>query len=258
MGVVTINGPMFWIGGTPGSGKSTIARRLAHELDLPLHPIDAYTYDHVARVGDLGLALDDVLAQGPAAAADDFERISALRLPVVVDDVRDADVGEIPTLVEGPQLHPDALAVWEPIGSVWLLTTAQRTREAREDRLVEGDEAARSRVEHLVQRDQELGKRLGAAAAREGLPVVDVPTDVRWDVVDDAVRAAVVAGLAGRPRLRPGPELAARRRHENDVVHRQLSAHERHIKVVLPPFPYACICGNSGCDNVRSVTTVNY
>lgn len=42
---------MFRLGGNPGSGKSTIARRLAHELDLPLHPVDAYTYDHVQRLG---------------------------------------------------------------------------------------------------------------------------------------------------------------------------------------------------------------
>ncbi|MBB4753527.1 broad-specificity NMP kinase [Actinoplanes lobatus] len=31
--------PMFWVGGTPGSGKSTTVRRLACELDLALHPL---------------------------------------------------------------------------------------------------------------------------------------------------------------------------------------------------------------------------
>ena len=39
---------MFWIGGNPGSGKSTIARQLAHELDLPLHPIDAFVLAIIA------------------------------------------------------------------------------------------------------------------------------------------------------------------------------------------------------------------
>lgn len=249
---------MFWVGGNPGSGKSTIARQLAHELDLPLHPIDAYAYDHLHRLGDLGPSLDEVLTQGPAAAADDFERVSALRLPVVVDDVRAARVGEVPTLVEGPQLHPDAVAEWAPLAAIWLVTTAERTRAAREERLVDGDQAGRRRVELLVERDQVIGARLGAAAAREGLPVVDVPTDVRWDGVTTAVRAALITALAGRPRLRPGPELAARRRHENDVVHRQISAHERQIGANLPPFPYACTCGRSGCADVDPATTADY
>jgi len=255
---VTTSGPMFWIGGNPGSGKSTTARQLAHELDLPLYPIDAYTYDHHERLGDLGPPLDEVLAQGPAAAADDFERVSALRIPVVVDDVRAARVGEVPTLVEGPQLHPDAVAAWAPLAGIWLLTTAERTRAAREKRLVEGDEAGRRRVELLVERDRVIGSRLGAAAAREGLPVVEVPTDVRWDGVTAAVREAVTAALAGRPSLRPGPELAARRRHENDVVHRQISAHERQIGAALPPFPYACLCGRSGCADVEPASTADY
>lgn len=81
---------MFWVGGAPGSGKSTVVRRLAGELDLTLHPVDAYTYDHLERLGPLGPPLDEVLALGAVAAADDFERTSALRLPVVMDDVRAA------------------------------------------------------------------------------------------------------------------------------------------------------------------------
>ncbi|MGN6331995.1 MAG: hypothetical protein ACTHOD_10135 [Motilibacteraceae bacterium] len=51
---------MFWVGGDPGAGKSTVARRLAHELDLLLHPIDAHRYDHVDRLGELGPPLDEV------------------------------------------------------------------------------------------------------------------------------------------------------------------------------------------------------
>jgi hypothetical protein len=249
---------MFWIGGNPGSGKSTIARRLAHELDLPLHPVDAYTYDHVRRLGDLGPPLDEVLARGPDAAAAEFERVSALRLPTVLDDVRRAAVGDVPTLVEGPQLHPDALAAVAPSGSIWLLTTPERTRAAREDRAATGGGATRRRLDLLVQRDQVIGARLREAAARQGLTVIDVPTDVRWSEVTAAVRAAVVTALDGRPRLRPGTELAARRRFENDVVHRQISAHERHLGTTLPAFPYACTCGRSGCADVAPASTADY
>src|SRR5688572_4924828 len=178
--VVTIV-PMFWVGGTPGSGKSTIVRRLARELDLALHPVDAYTYDHQERLGALGPPLDDVLALGAVAAADDFERRSALRLPTVMDDVRTAQVVGVPTLVEGPQLHPRAAATWSPVGAIWLITTAERTRAARQQRLVEGDDAARLRIEALVERDQLIGARLRSAACDAGRAVVEVATNVDWE-----------------------------------------------------------------------------
>ncbi|MEV0131817.1 hypothetical protein AB0H83_25570 [Dactylosporangium sp. NPDC050688] len=250
--------PMFWVGGTPGSGKSTIVRRLARELDLALHPVDAYTYDHLERLGPLGPALDDVLALGPQAAADDFERTSARRLPTVMEDVRAAQVPEVPTVVEGPQLHPRAVATWAPIGAIWLVTTAERTRTARRQRLVPGDDAAGRRLDALVERDQLIGVRLRSAALAAGSPVVEVPTDVVWDDVLAAVRAAVGAATAPFARLRPGRVLASRRRHENDVVHRQIVAHERHTGLTLPAFPYACVCGRSGCTDTVPATSAEY
>jgi hypothetical protein len=250
--------PMFWTGGSPGSGKSTTARRLARELDLALHPIDAYTYNHLERLGPLGPPLDDVLLLGPTAAADDFERRSALRLPTVLDDVRTAQVPGVPTLVEGPQLHPRAAATWSPIGAIWLITTAERTRTARRQRLVEGDDAARLRVEALVDRDQLIGARLRSAAAEASRAVLEVPTDVDWDDVLAAVRAAITTATAPFARLRPGRELSSRRRHENDVVHRQIVAHEQHIGAALPAFPYACTCGRSGCTDTTPATSIAY
>jgi dephospho-CoA kinase len=250
--------PMFWVGGTPGSGKSTTVRQLARELDLALHPIDAYTYDHLQRLGALGPPLDDVLALGAVAAADDFERTSALRLPTVMDDVRTAQVARVPTLVEGPQLHPRTAATWSPIGAIWLITTAERTRMARRQRLVEGDDAARLRVEALVERDQLIGARLRSAASEAGRAVVEVPTDVDWDDVVAAVREAINTAAAPFARLRPGRELSSRRRHENDAVHRQIVAHEQHIGATLPAFPYACVCGRSGCTDTTPATSVAY
>jgi dephospho-CoA kinase len=258
MARVVTSVPTFWVGGTPGSGKSTIARRIARELDLALHPVDAYTYDHLHRLGDLGPPLDDVLASGAVFAADDFERTSALRLPTVMEDVRTAQVAGVPTLVEGPQLHPRAAATWSPVGAIWLVTTAERTRAARRQRLVQGDDAARHRIEALVERDQLIGARLRSAAWDTGHTVVEVPTDVDWEDVVRTVRAAVDTATAPFGRLRPGQQLASRRRHENDVVHRQIVAHERHIGATLPPFPYACVCGRSGCTDTTPATSAGY
>jgi len=198
------------------------------------------------------------IARMTTNTVEDFERTSAIRLPVVMDDVRLSAVEGVPTLVEGPQLHPDAAASWAPVGAVWLVTTAERTRAARRQRLVEGDDASRRRVEALVARDEMLGLRLRAAALEARRPVVDVPTDVDWGRVVDAVREVVVTAAAGHPRLAAGPQLAERRRHENDVVHRQITAHERHIGATLPAFPYACTCGRSGCTATVPATSAHY
>jgi hypothetical protein len=97
--------PTLWIGGAPGAGKSTIARALAQSHDLPLHPIDLWAYDHQGRVQP-GPPLDQVLARGPEAAADVFEAESQERIPLVVEDLLARNLGEIPAVVEGPQLFP--------------------------------------------------------------------------------------------------------------------------------------------------------
>jgi hypothetical protein len=87
---------------------------------------------------------------------------------------------------------------------------------------------------------------------------VEVPTDVDWEDVVRSVREAIITATASFGRLRPGRELMSRRRHENDVVHRQIVAHERHIGATLPAFPYACVCGRSGCTDTTPATSAEY
>src|SRR5258707_14430410 len=78
--------PMIWIGGAPGAGKSTWARTMAHAYDLPLHPIDLWTYDHAVRLPP-AKPLDEDLARGPDAAAEALTEHSRTRLELVVQDI---------------------------------------------------------------------------------------------------------------------------------------------------------------------------
>ena len=92
---------MLWIGGTQGAGKSTLAQELALAHDLPVHHIDAYTFDHAARMPPRS-TLDEDLARGPIVSADAWDEVSRARLPFVVADLLARDLGEAPAVVEGP------------------------------------------------------------------------------------------------------------------------------------------------------------
>jgi hypothetical protein len=64
---------MLWIGGGQGAGKTTLSWRLSRANDLPLHRVDLWAYDHLARM-PADDTLDEQLARGAEAAADAFER----------------------------------------------------------------------------------------------------------------------------------------------------------------------------------------
>jgi hypothetical protein len=55
--------PMLRIGGGPGAGKSTLSWRLSRALDLPLHRVDLWAYDHHARMPAPRLAPGHDLSQ---------------------------------------------------------------------------------------------------------------------------------------------------------------------------------------------------
>lgn len=244
---------MIWIGGSPGAGKSTLARRLAGSNDLPLHPIDAWTYDHVGRMPPLP-SLDSQLAAGPEVAAAGFAASSRSRLPLVLADVVARGLGDVPAVVEGPQLLP-SLAGSLPRGfGVWLVTDAEQTRRARAQR------AGRAgRLEALVRRDEILTDQIRRAASDAGLPAMTVPVDADWREVARAVEDVLAPALAKAPRLTPGARLSRQRGFENLTVARQLTLWAADADLAEPPtFDFACECGASGCQGRWPGTAAEY
>ncbi|WP_198675876.1 ATP-binding protein [Kribbella monticola] len=234
---------MLWIGGAPGAGKSTIARQLARAGDLPLHPVDLWTYDHLERLPAYRL-LAEKPVEGPQGAAEVFVEISRVRLPVILEDVHARGLGEVPALVEGPQLFPSMLGP-AVRAAIWLVPDASLTRKAREERLdAVDDPQARARLDSLLARDEILARWVWDEVTAAGLPLIEVDPDPDWN----AITARVETTLGDVQRLQAGDELSRQRKIENTAACRQLRLWRADRGFAdLPMFPFACECGRSGC-----------
>jgi hypothetical protein len=237
---------------------------LSRANDLPLHRIDLWTYDHQARM-PAGDSLDQQLARGPEAAADAFESHSHLRLKLVFDDIAARDLGKVPVIVEGPQLMPGFAAQLPPGWCVWLLPDPARTRMTREERLANEETlagrpvAGRSRASLLLRRDAILTSRIRGSAVLAGKPVIEVPPSPDWPVIAAAIESALAPALTSAPRLAPGSELSRQRRYENKAADRQGRLWMRDARLtVMPPYPFGCECGESGCDAAWTTTPDDY
>jgi hypothetical protein len=255
---------MLWVGGGQGAGKSTLSWHLSRVNDLPLHPADLWTYDHQARL-PAGDSLDEQLARGPEAAADAFESVSRLRLELVLDDILARDLGQVPAIVEGPQLMPGFAEQLPPGWGAWLVPDPARTRLVREERLARqeslagGPAASRSRTHRILERDAVIAGRIRASAARSGRPAIEVPAAPDWPAIAAAVEAALAPALRSAPRLAPGGELSRQRRLENMAAGRQGRLWARAAGLpVMPPYPFGCECGQSGCRATWLATPDDY
>jgi hypothetical protein len=255
---------MLWVGGGQGAGKTTLSWRLSRATDLPLHRVDLWTYDHQARM-PADESLDEQLARGPEAAADAFESRSRLRLELVLDDIAARDLGEVPVIVEGPQLMPGFAAQLPPGWCVWLLPDPARTRVTREGRMAKEETlagrpvAGRSRASLVLQRDVMLTRRIREGAAIAERPVIEVPPSPDWPVIAAAIESALAPALGSAPRLAPGPELSRQRRYENQAADHQGRLWMRDAGLtVMPAYPFGCECGESGCRATWTATPADY
>ena len=255
---------MLWVGGGQGAGKTTLSWHRSRAHDLPLHRIDLWTYDHLARMPAAD-SLEEQLARGAEAAADAFESQSRQRLALVLDDIAERDLGQVPAIVEGPQLMPGFADRLPPGWCVWLLPDPARTRMVREERLAKEETlagrpaAGRSRARLVSQRDAVLTSRIRASAVLAGRPVIEVPPSPDWPAIAAAIESALAPALGTAPRLAPGAELSRQRRHENKAADRQGRLWMRAAGLsVMPAFPFGCECGESGCRGTWAATPDDY
>ena len=196
---------VYWIGGGSGTGKSTIARRLAARHGLSVYSTDAAMPDHAGRIASQAAPyLRDFAAmdmderwvnRSPGAMLETFHWFRGEGFGLIVEDLlRPPAVPGV--LAEGFRLLPGLVRplLAAPRHAVWLAPTPAFRRAAFESRgsLLEiarqtsdPDRALRN----LLERDRMFTERIRAEATELGLPVIDVDTTISADELTRRVAA---------------------------------------------------------------------
>jgi hypothetical protein len=232
----------IWIGGGTGGGKSTVARALSVQYGLRRFGIDAFWYAYEARWGGPRKSPDEQwLETPPEEQAVEFEETSRRMMSYALDDL--ADLPDVPTVVEGPQILPDLVPPGDQ--AVFLEPTPEFQRWVLEQRSMPSSDPARALQARLV-KDRLYADRVASLAREHGLPVV---------VVDgDRDHAAEVVSLLEIPE--GATDLSVIRRWENGVAAANVRAWlaSPEAPTEHDGYPFACECGRPGCDELVQLT----
>lgn len=264
---------VFWLGGGPGAGKTTVARTVARRLDLRLYPVDGYTYAHLARAAAGGYPLHAEVAAmtpeqrwagTPAELAARFVASSAERVKMICEDL--LALGSGPTVVvEGPQLFPDLVA---PVlesreHGLWLLPTAEFGRRGVERRGLSARTTATDEgFSRRLRRDVLLTQVNRDQAAARNLRVADVDGARGVAELAEAVAGQLARLPGGLIRAANGAQRQQIRRAENAAAVRQVLAWWQDMGPARMPgepvFPFSCECAGMGCEQVVSLPVTEY
>ena len=177
----------WWIGGSPCSGKSTVAGILATSRSMRLYSCDDAFERHAAAVGPAAgptlkkvtaMSFDDRLAQPLEVQVGDVSRLYREEFPLILQDL--SDTGE-PILVEGAALLPELLADRNVPAdrAVWMVPTEDfqrrhyRQRTWASDMLASTVDPERAFI-RWMQRDAAIALLIADHARELGYPVITV------------------------------------------------------------------------------------
>lgn len=258
---------VLWIGGPPGSGKTSIASRIARRHGLRLYSADTRTWAHRDRAIRDGypaaraweaMTPDERLVTASAAEMVELS-LEYARGAMIVDDLGGLPASPL-VLAEGSPLLPDVVIpeLSDLARAVWLHPTRDFQRARLEGR---PPASAVSDPERARRNRTEVGLLLTATIARQakerGVMVLTVdgsrPIDELVAVVEDAFAGALAEG----PRAESAAERGALIRYANAAIASQHLAFFARVPAAGNPgsfvYPFACECGHPVCEEVVEV-----
>ena len=189
-----------FIGGSSGSGKSTVAGLLATEHGLRLYQTESFSA-YVARTTPtdapllhqfIAMDMDERwVRRSPEVMRNTFHGFHGETFHLVVEDVRALPKTQ-PILLEGFTLLPQLVAplLSHPSQAVWLLATPEFRRAAFDSRGTTWDIPRKTSdpdraLENLLARDLLFGEDVRREAMAHHLQVIDVDAGL---TVDESVR----------------------------------------------------------------------
>jgi hypothetical protein len=267
-------GNVFWVGGPPGSGKTSIARALAKKHDLRVYNSDSHTWEHHFRALDAGFAAterweaatpDERWLRDPVELAEWSLELNADRCRLILEDL-DALPPEPATIVEGTPLLPWLVAgrVASPEHAVWLVPTPEFERARLAERAVVGfsetSDPSRAR-ENRTRREQLVGEAIARDADCRGLPILRVDETRDLEAMIAAVEQHFGAALASAPSA-GGADRRAIRRDDNRTILRQIRLWLAAEPAAGDPdtfeFDFNCECERSACAHTVTLSLAEY
>lgn len=195
---------VYWIGGGPGAGKSTISRRLADRYGWRRYATDDVMRDHTALTTPeeaphlhafMAMDMDERwVNRTPETMLETFHWFRGEAFDLIVEDLL-----RLPSrpcvVVEGLRLLPHLVQplLTVPDQAVWLLPTPEFREAAIRGRAAPGSgfvwrTSDPERAErNLSARDGMFTQRLAEETARLGLPTIEVDTTLSEDELDRQV-----------------------------------------------------------------------
>jgi 2-phosphoglycerate kinase len=194
---------VYWIGGASGSGKSTIARRLADKHGLRLYSTDEATADHARRfvpaecpylVEFIKMTMDQRwVDRSPQTMLETFHWFHGEAFGLIIEDLLalPPDQGVV---AEGFRLLPQFAKplLHDRSHGVWLIPTVAFRQAAFESRgtmwsIPNKTSNPKRALANLLERDRLFTERLRDMVETAGLPAVEVDGRLTEEVLESCI-----------------------------------------------------------------------